>query len=248
MIPHFDITVVITAHREGLLAGMSLTSCLDAIAMAERDGLSIEKLLILDCANDETKAVFEDAHSLGFAKIETDFGDQGQARNLAVQQAKGRYIAFLDADDLWGYNWLVEAYTLCVDRPRIIAHPEYNWFFEGSNNILVKADQESNEYTNEFLRFGNYWDALCLAPRQAYLDVPYYDRDVKGGFAYEDWFWNCVTIEKGYIHKSVPNTVHFKRRRQGSQTLEASKNKTLTRMTDIFDYSWSGYQSKNIEI
>ena len=35
-------------------------------------------------------------------------GDLGRVRNALVPRATGRYIAFLDADDLFSENWLAE--------------------------------------------------------------------------------------------------------------------------------------------
>lgn len=235
--PH--IAAVITAHNEGVMAGLSLKSYLDCIAHAEAGGLSVEKLIVLDRANTATRDVFADAAQYGATVLETDFGDQGKARNAAVEQSIAKYVAFLDADDLWSYNWLLEAYRLCETDPgRIIAHPEFNWFFQGSNNIYVKADQTDPNFSYEFLRVANYWDALCLAPRCAYTDFPLYDRDIRGGFAFEDWHWNCVTVEAGFVHRVAMDTIHFKRRRDLSQTLLASSTRALMRPTELFNYAW----------
>lgn len=233
------ITAIITAHREGIMAGLSLKSFLDCIAHAESGGLSVEKFIVLDRANAATRDVFADADGYGAIVIETDFGDQGQARNAAIKRSRGNYVAFLDADDLWSYNWLLEAHRLCETDPgRIIAHPEFNWFFHNNNYIYVKTDQNDPDFSYEFLRVINYWDALCLAPLRAYTDFPLYDRDLKGGFAFEDWHWNCVTVEAGFIHRVVMETVHFKRRRESSQTLDASKRRALMRPTALSDYAW----------
>jgi glycosyltransferase involved in cell wall biosynthesis len=237
--PTIHITAAMTAHQEGIMAALSLKSFLDCIAHAENGGLVVEKIIALDCANDATKDVFSDANNYNAQLIETDFGDQGLVRNVVVEASKGEYVAFLDSDDLWSYNWLLEAYKLCsMDPGRIIAHPEVDWFFQGNNNLFVMADQADPSYVNDFLRIGNYWDALCLAPRNAHLNFPFCQRDIKGGFAYEDWQWNCQTLAAGFLHRVAAGTIHFKRRREGSQTLEASKSKTIMRPNALCDYSW----------
>lgn len=234
-----DISIVLTAHREGPMAGISLSSMLQAAALANEAGLSTELLVVLDDPDELTKIVFED---LAQDRVkEVSFKDQGKVRNFAAMQCTGRYIAFLDGDDLWSENWLVAAYAECELSPRrFICHPAINWFFNSNNNIFVHADQRDHAFDVDFLRFANYWDALCLAPREAYLKFPYSDRLVAEGIAYEDWHWNCETLAAGYIHVVAADTIHFKRRREGSQTLNASAQKCLMPMNRFLRYDWPG--------
>lgn len=235
----FQITAIVTAHREGLIAGASLHSFLDSVAIAEQEGIKVEKVVFLDNADETTKTVFDDADKHGCVVHEVSYSDQGLVRNQAVLQAKGEYIAFLDGDDLWSENWLLKAFQFCQQNMNnVIAHPEFNWFFEGNNNLYVKVDQLSSEYDPVFLRFANYWDALCLTSKEVFNRFPYCKRRVKEGFAYEDWYWNKKTVEAGYIHRIVPNTIHFKRRRSASQTIDASKNMCLVDKTDLNKYSF----------
>lgn len=63
-----------------------------------------ELLLVDDCSSDETFAIVskfasQDNRIKAF-KLAKNSG-AGVARNFAIQQASGNYIAFLDADDLW---------------------------------------------------------------------------------------------------------------------------------------------------
>lgn len=235
-----DVSAVITAHREGAMAGVSLRSLLSAAERAQGAGIDVEVLVFLDNPDDTTQAVFADVETAGWRVNTVSFADQGQVRNLAATEARGRYVAFLDGDDLWSENWLVEGLALCERDPgRIIAHPEVNWFFETNNNLFFHVDQTDPHFDPHFLRVGNYWDALCLAPRQAYLDHPFADRAVAEGFAYEDWLWNMETLEAEYVHRVAPDTLHFKRRRPGSQTLVASVSKCITRLHPRQTWAWA---------
>ncbi len=237
---HFDVTAIITAHHEGVLAGVSLKSFKEAINAARIMGIAVQGLVVLDKPDDYTKSVFSDVQEQdGFDLLETDFGDQGRARSFAAQKAKGNYVAFLDGDDLWSVNWLMAAWNYYSEGYKnAILHPEFNWFFEGVSSVLIGVDQDDDLFDLEYLRFGNYWDAMCMAPKEIFESHPYCERDIKGGFAFEDWHWNCVTLEQGIKHKIVPDTIHFKRRRSNSQTIEASGNKSLMPLVELTNYTY----------
>jgi glycosyltransferase involved in cell wall biosynthesis len=235
-----DITAILTAHREGALAGPSIRSLSDAVAAARAEGIDVEVGIALDAPDGTTRLMVADLPARGWWVEEYGFKDQGKARNAAVSRSRGRYVAFLDGDDLWSENWLVQAYALAETDPgRIIAHPEVDWFFENSDNLFFHLDQTDPLFDPAFLRFQNYWDAMCLAPVAAYREHPYVERDVKAGFAYEDWSWSIETYDAGYVHRVVEDTIHFKRRRKASQNIEASTNKVLTRMAPLFTYEYA---------
>lgn len=63
-----------------------------------------ELLIVDDCSTDETFSILSNFSSqdarIKVFKLDTNSG-AGVARNFAIQQASGNYIAFLDADDLW---------------------------------------------------------------------------------------------------------------------------------------------------
>lgn len=233
-----DISAILTAHREGTMAGMTLRSFLDAADWACREGLEVELLVMLDDPDITTKTVFADIDTQANVH-HVAFGDQGLVRNHAVGLSRGEYIAFLDGDDLWSENWLVAAHETCIQEPgRIVAHPVVDWFFDQNNNLFFHADQTDPEFSPAHLRIANFWDALCMAPRQAYLEHPFGVRAVTEGFAYEDWHWNCETLVAGYVHQVAPDTIHFKRRRKESQTTRAASSRCLPRDSDLFDYQW----------
>lgn len=240
-----DITAIITAHLEGPLAGLSFRSLLDAVGVARAAGVAVEVLVVLDQPDAVTLEAFSEAEQLGCRVVQVSYGDQGPVRNEAATLARGRYVAFLDADDLWSENWLRDAFRLCESDPgRVVAHPEVNWFFEGTDYIHFLADQTRPGFDPAYLRVANYWDTLCLAPAAAYLDAPFHTRDLAGGFAYEDWHWNMETLAAGFVHRVAPETIHFKRRRAGSQTVEASANRSLTRPSRFLDYAWIAEQER----
>jgi len=68
-----------------------------------------EIILVDDCSTDETVAIIsrctQEDNRIQMLELAVNSGT-GVARNAALASAKGKYIAFLDADDLWKPNKL----------------------------------------------------------------------------------------------------------------------------------------------
>lgn len=66
-----------------------------------------ELLIVDDCSNDKTQEIVNknNDNRIKYIKLSKNSG-AAVARNIALEKAKGRYIAFLDADDVWKANKL----------------------------------------------------------------------------------------------------------------------------------------------
>lgn len=214
-----DISVVLTAHREGVLAGVTANSARRTMTRVKADlGLDCQLILVLDRANDATRVVLESALAdFQPLVLHTDVGDPGQARNAGIAAATGVCATFLDGDDLWSENWLTEAWKLVESRPDCIAQSACNLIFGNQRNLWWHLDSEDPSFDPSYLDWGNYWDAMTFARTEIYRRFPFRANDLKLGFGHEDWHWNAWTLAEGVPHKPVPETMHFKRRRAGSQ-------------------------------
>lgn len=213
----FDITVVITAHREGLIAAQSARSAELAVAAAAERGLRAEIVVVLDRADKLTAGILLAALGERARFIATDEGDPGGSRNRGVAVALGRTVAFLDADDLWSRNWLVSGHALVEARPDAVFHSACNLVFGRKRLVWWHTDSESALFDPGYLGWTNCWDALTVARTEIHRRFPFRPNDLRLGFGHEDWHWNAVTLRAGIPHKPVPGTMHFKRARSGSQ-------------------------------
>jgi glycosyltransferase involved in cell wall biosynthesis len=213
---NIDISVIINAHRDGLLLLPSLKSAANAIADAEDWGLRCQMLVTLDCPDALTAEIANHALSLTDSAqcMTVDVDDLGRSRNAAVQAASGAYVAFLDGDDLWSRTWLSDALAFsCSDSRLLVLHPEFNIFFGHNPQVFTHVDMEDSSFDIAALALDNVWTSLCFAPRRLLLDCPYPQTDLANHIGYEDWGWNMRAIEWGALHKIVPGSSHAIRRK-----------------------------------
>jgi len=68
-----------------------------------------EQILVNDCSTDESEEIIkgfcEQDARIKYVKLDKNVGEGG-ARNAGLEVARGRYIAFVDSDDLWKPNKL----------------------------------------------------------------------------------------------------------------------------------------------
>ena len=231
-----SITAIVNAHREAELAHFALRSAKVAIEHARALGIDTNLLVVIDRGDDITNEVIANStRDFPAAVHAVDFGDLAVSRNYAIENAQSEFVAFLDADDLWCKTWLTSSYRFCRENGETtICHPEMNLLFGMDEAFFPHPDQLSPQFSLQSLRCINYWTALSFARRSVYEHCPYRPNRIDEGFGYEDWTWNCDTIYHGYIHRVVPHTTHFLRRKPHIESLRAkTKNNFCLRSPSL---------------
>jgi glycosyltransferase involved in cell wall biosynthesis len=228
-----DLTVIVTGHDETAVCGPTMRAADLAIEAARERGYVVQAIIGLDAATEATSAYFHQPRFDHWERRVLQEGDLGKVRNALVPDCDGRYIAFLDADDLFSENWLAEAVTAldaAAERGvQAIAHPELMVVFDGAQSVMVNIDQTSPLFTPHYLYVRHYYDSLCMAPREAQLAIPYVTRDVPNGLSYQDFQWTIETLDAGWQHVVVKDTIIFKRRRDFSLVTESNTRKSIVR-------------------
>ncbi len=228
-----DLTLVVTAHNETLVSGPTMASADRAVGTARDAGFTVQTVIALDKATEETAEYFGQADFDHWERWDMDEGDLGRVRNAVAPRTQGRYIAYLDADDLFSENWLAKGLSeLEAARQRgerAIAHPEVIITFDGALGLHQNVAQSSPLFTPYFLYMRNLYDSLCMTPRDAHLEIPYIHRDMVSGLSYQDWQFAIETMSRGWDHVLVPDTIIFKRRRDFSLMVESKGRQSLVR-------------------
>ncbi|MFT4085262.1 MAG: glycosyltransferase family A protein [Nocardioides sp.] len=228
-----DLSVVVTAHDETVVSGPTMRAADAAIAVARERGYRVEPIIVLDNVTEATRSFFCQPALDHWHRREYGEGDLGRVRNAVAPSCAGRYLAFLDADDLFSENWLAEGIA-CLDEAaareeRAIVHPELNIVFDSTTSMLVNIEPDSPLFTPHYLYVRNYYDSLGMAPREAHLEIPYVSRDIANGLSFQDFQFTIETMSRGWHHRVVRDTIIFKRRRDFSLVVESSNRKSIVR-------------------
>jgi len=115
-----------------------------------------ELIVVNDCSSDGTVAEVEkfDDSRIRLVHLSTTSGGPAVPRNRGADVAKGKYYAFLDADDLWLPEKLEKQVALME------AHPEYGY----THTACWKIDEDGNRlgarHGNALPPSGSYWEVL----------------------------------------------------------------------------------------
>lgn len=94
-----------------------------AIESVLRQKTSLELIIIDDCSSDNTRFViskYESDIRVVFVPNEKNLG-VAASRNKGMELAKGKYIAFLDADDYWTEDKLEKQLTLMEEKQAVLS-------------------------------------------------------------------------------------------------------------------------------
>lgn len=232
------VTLLITFHREGILAHSTLNSIERCRRYARAAGIATEYVWVLDSVDDETRRVLN-SHPCATGSVrvvEVAHRDLGASRNSGVAAARGNVVAILDGDDYYSENWIERGYhNLGLFGGHCVVHPEFVVSFGAQKAWGRMVDQDEQVFDKHGLLVENFWTAWTIAPRELYRAFPYVTTRTKDtGFGFEDWHWNCATIGAGVEHRLAPGTVAFYRRKLTGLLAESSAANALMPPSQLF--------------
>ncbi len=144
-------------------------------------------------------------------------GGPASARNLAIKNSNGDYIAFLDSDDLWVEEKLEEQLAF-LDK-----HPEVGLIFgemlmfedKGGKKIVQSKIGYTGDPTFRQLLFGNYIPNSTVVIRRRCVDKVGLLNESKELIAVEDHeYW--MRIARAFPLAGIPNPLAYYRIRDGN--------------------------------
>jgi glycosyltransferase involved in cell wall biosynthesis len=150
------------------------------------------------------------------------------SRNRGIKNSNSKYIAFLDADDLWTQDKLAEQFKALENRPQ--AALAYSWtdyidendnFLFSGNYISPQGDVYKEILLKNFLENGSN----PLIRRDAIEKIGLFDESLTSA---EDWeFWVRLASQYEFVCVSVPQILYRQSLRSMSANLTNLEKEAL---------------------
>lgn len=128
-----DISVIIPVYNAGPL----INRCLDSI-FNQIGNYDIEVILVDDGSTDNSVEIIKNRpEQMHIRLFHQENSGPAKARNKGIAEARGKYLAFLDADDYWLSDFLFETCTFLENNPICIA------VSVAQRHITTSGDHES---------------------------------------------------------------------------------------------------------
>jgi len=176
---------------------------LDAIKSIERQTFQNWELIVVDdCSTDGTyevlKVYIEGKSKLRLLRTNTNFGSPGKPRDIGIKNARGKFIGFLDGDDMYHPKKLQRHFDKIIAIPAIeFIHTSYN-ILDEKNRFLAHRRQP---WFEKVYRFFFKIDVVCLLTNPFCISTTIIKSDLIKKYqfgiypkllsAVEDWYtWN----------------------------------------------------------
>ena len=182
-----------------------------------------EMILVDDASTDQTVSIIKEFaandNRIKLTELSKNSGN-GFARNVALEKATGKYIAYLDADDLWFPMKLEKQIAFLKTNNLPFTFSFYDCIDEEGNNLNRRVEAPVNLTYNQ-LFFCNYVGNLT-----AIYDVDFFGKIIlEATQKRQDWRLWLTILKQIKTTKPVPEPLAFYRIRKDS--ISSSKFKLI---------------------
>ena len=190
-----------------------------------------ELLVVDDCSTDDSPQIIERMvktdERIKYIKTTSPSGSPVLPRNIGIQHAKGRYIAFLDSDDMWLPNKLerqLKMFERYDDMAICFSYYEKMGEMGERNNRIVKSPVK---VFYKYLLKGNVIGGLT-----AVYDTKKVGKMLLQNHSHEDYILWLDILKQGYVARNTKTVEALYRVRENS--LSSNKLKALSWQWDIY--------------
>lgn len=130
-----EVSVITPVYNRAEFVGRTIQSVIDQTFK------SWELLAVDDCSTDTSREIIQSFASrderIKLIESASNFGGPARPRNIGLEHAQGKYVAFLDSDDWW-YPRKLEVSLQYTDRADVIYH-DLDMYVARGKRLLRKA-------------------------------------------------------------------------------------------------------------
>ena len=169
-----------------------------------------ELLIVDDCSTDDSLAVVAryDDPRIRVLKNEKNSG-AAVSRNYALREAKGKWIAFLDSDDLWEKEKLEKQIAFMVENEYHFSYTKYSHIDEFSTPLNVEVTGPSKIGKRRMFRYC-YVGCLTVMYDREYVGLVQVDPSLKNRNDYAMWLKVCKRCD---CHRLNSNLAKYRVRK-----------------------------------
>lgn len=173
-----------------------------------------EMIIVDDCSTDDSAKVIKEYCNrdarIKYLKTDVASGSPVKPRNIGVSKAQGRFIAFLDSDDVWLPNKLEMQLPLFDESNVAIVYSYYKAISE-DGQLLGGIIKSKCFHTYSTLLYGN--EIGCLT---SIVDTTKVGKCYFQYVGHEDYVLWLSILKKGFIAKGVQSVLGLYRIRKSS--------------------------------
>lgn len=196
----FTVSVVITTFNRP----KELIEALDGVYAQI---LQPKEVIVVNDASslpyDDVKQKFSGYDNFQYVYLETSSG-ANKARNVGVEQATGEIVAFLDDDDIWMPDYLLEHVTVYEEGADAVV--------SGYQNLGKEEDvfvQSSDVVDARVLKTGNQYCGMSGFSMKRELALKErFDETLPNG---QDWDMYVRLLQNGYSLRNIPKAIFYYR-------------------------------------
>lgn len=176
------ISVIIPTYNRA----HTLRRALDSV-LAQRQ-VDLEIIVVDDGSTDGSSELIQQAYPTVKLIQQDNFG-VSHARNRAIEQAKGEWIALLDSDDSWHHDKLMLQLQALTDNPDMkVCHTEEIWYRNGKRvNAMKKHAKKGGWIFKECLALCCMSPSSIVIHQDIFEQLGYFDEDLPVCEDYDLW-------------------------------------------------------------
>ena len=216
-----EISVIIPTYKPGKY----LYECLDSIANQDFPQKNFEVIIVLNGCSDPYKGDIERYILTKMSGLNVNFihsvqGGVSNARNLALDNVRGKYVAFIDDDDFVSRQYLKELYSKVTENTIAL---NYGYAFNDGElskqlmnySVTIQFDQISHNGKQFYTNANKFFSGPCmkLIPMNMIMQRRFDPRFSNGE---DSLFMFLISDKIKYVDFTSKEAIYYRRYRNNS--------------------------------